>query len=329
MNHPTKLPYIMIRWTLATISIFVSFGVFPVQAQKISRLKPERFTPRSVTSYDNFKLIPIFYQDQLITLEAFAEKLLVRFSQDVSMKKNALSWLAQLLFYPESSFDQQIFFIKDDIAKDILGLNIKANQRYSYLEMEEIWGHMLEVIQNIKSKPMEEWREADKDVLMLFENLSQYIVMSSSFSFTFPHDDFEMKYTNNFSSFGFNEEQAALLSYIDIALQAETLNEKLEFFRQFKNSDFSDEQQEMERVVESFYQWSLMNRDQYFKIIPIYKNGQLIWVSPWDSIALTISTENGKNRLRQLQDMAQAYWNGHQIKFDLSVKLFMRSTSDR
>ena len=90
-------------------------------------------------AFENFKSIPILHEGRIKPLDTYARNLLIQFSsKDSYDHKDAVLWLAKLLFTPERTSDDKIFLINNPEIATALNIKAEEHRRYSFGELKNV-----------------------------------------------------------------------------------------------------------------------------------------------------------------------------------------------
>ncbi len=302
------------------LSLFFVLLAPLAMAQPICPLDGKPIKPQGVKSLQSFKHIAILDQGRVKPLETYAQNLLLQFSgQRTVGRKPAIRWLADFLFAPETSKSDQIFLINNPEILNALGVNPEAKRRYSFEQLEAGYPKLAELAQASRQMEKKNRSLVEEEIIRVEENLRLYSELSHVFMFALPHSDFALDNPQALQKFGLPE-NAGALSFIDIALRAEMMKSSLDVLSTKSQSQWSESEKQIVRVLTNLYHWSLYYRELPFTIIPSFKPADEKWLSPWDALNNDFQSNMARQELLALRTMVVTYWNGQQIEFDLAVK---------
>ncbi len=312
------------------IGLFLSFLCVSVSiAQEICPLTNRPIVPREVSSYSTFKEIAILENGRVKPLDTFARNLLLRLSGKTEFnKKDAVVWLTRLLFAPGETAKDKIFLINNpDIAKT-LGIKVDEHRRYSFSELEPHFEQISQLAQAADKIDSKKRDLVESELLRVYENVRTYSLLSLSFSFLMPNQDFTVTDPQLMKIFGLTG-KGQQMAFFDVAMQADALQNIIAPVAKMPQSQWTPTQKDAIALVNNLFNWSSLYHDLPFTIIPSYEKSQSIWLSPWDAMTNGIQIDEGRAELDALNQMSIAYWKGDQINFDLGGKTFIGSIQKR
>ena len=307
------------------IFIFIiSWGVLSnTYAQQICPL-PQNIKPKGVSSLDSFKRITVLGDERISTVDSFARNMLIRFSGKASLdEKSAVDWFTKLLFASESTRKDKVFRINNEVLM-ILEISSEQKGLYSYAEIEPSLQKLTNLAE-VSSEIEEHNRNAiNNDILSLYQNIALYTNLANSFAFAIPSTDFQVN----------NEDVARLLnlpngknlySFFDIASKAETIMSATESVDQKAIEERTPQEEESLRLLGNLFRWSMYYENNAFRIIPSFDPRDNSLLSPWGAINADFKKKEIQEELSHLRDIVVHYWNGEQLQFDMTVRLFQNS----
>ncbi len=252
---------------------------------------------KGLKSYGVLKAMPILDDGRIKPLDTYARNLLIRFSgKDSFERKDAIQWLARLLFAPETTKDDKIFLINNPDIALALSIPPEKARRYSFAQLQKNYPKLLELAQSAQNITEKERSIVESEILRVFENLRFYAQLSHDFAFVFPHPDF-----NN-------------ATFLDTALTADQMRAVMANIEDKAQSQYTKEERRTLMLLSNLFSWSLNYKDLPLAIIPSKKG----WLSPWDAITHDFKDSDTRLLLVSWRNMAVAFWSGQQIEFDLA-----------
>ncbi len=121
---------------------------------------------------------------RLKPLDTFARSLLTQFSgKDHYGKKNASTWLAALLFNPDSTANDKVFLINNPDIAIALGMPIDPHRRYSPADVKKVYPKLAELQVQAAAIPDKERSLVENEIMRVFNNINQYADLSRAFAF--------------------------------------------------------------------------------------------------------------------------------------------------
>ncbi len=179
LKKPRVLNTLPISLTVKTVTIILlSTFIFPSISQADSY--KDVFLNRPL--HDAFATIPIQNQGRIKPIDTFARSILETFSgRDYTENNDAVTWIARVLFTPETVQSEKIFRIQNNAVRDTLGLTDRTGHRYSITEIipaltraRDIWGPLT-------TRPQKDLSLPQKQLLELVQNVDTYIDLSGTF----------------------------------------------------------------------------------------------------------------------------------------------------
>lgn len=272
--------------------------------------------------------LPVLEGGRIMPLDSYARLKLLQFSGRSSLgEEPALSWLARLLFSPESVEGDQIFLVNHPEVIEALGLDPGERRRFSFSELHTGLVKLHEMALKAFEIKDEDRSPVEKEILRLYHNLSQYAELVQAFQFSIDHRDFEVS----------SDEVRALLelppsegnSFLDIFLRASRMSDTLSVLEKTEPSEWTEVQKAIYELSSHLFEWSRHHRSLPVTMIPLQGHGQEDWVSAWDVLSLGLVTPELRQEAALLQDMARHYRAGRQLEFDLAAHTFERSVLKR
>jgi len=309
------------KYQCLILTLAVLFLAQTLNGQEQQSQSQNRIVPKTVNT-DSLRRIAILKNGRIKPLDTYARNLLLQFSGRHSYEgEPAMDWLARFLFSPEVTHHDKIFLINNPDIATTLDIEPDGKRRYSYAQIEPAFVHLEELAQAAGKIDQKKRDVVESEIIRVFENVRQYMLLSVSFSFAFPHPDFALNNKKTLEILGFPA-NIRKYSYIDIAFKASEFHDLTRPLEQLPEDQWNAQQREVVRIVNNLFQWSMIYRDLPFHIIPSHELSDETWMSPWDTIYGSLSSEQGRSELSALRDMMVHYWNGEQIEFNLAVSNF-------
>ncbi len=321
----------MARNKQKSIILFFSLAFLTFCVTGFSKENPDKETaqPRRMLSAEKFRCIPILDGGRIKPLETFAQNVLLQFSGRTKyQKESAAAWLAKLLFTPEATLEDKVFLINNPAIAEALGITAQPKRRYSFKELEPALDKLRELATAAEAIEPKNRDVIEQELVRLYANVQAYTQLSLVFAFTRPHDDFSITQNDLKESLQLNLNQERF-SFWDIAQHADELRGLIEPLGNAAANGWTDKQREILQLVNNLYHWSTAYHDLPLKIIPSFIPADEVWSSPWDVMPMALSVAEGRQEMSALSQMAQAYANGEQLKFDLAAKQFIDSVETR
>jgi len=307
------------KYNICILFILMGQNAFGQAFCPLDRKSP---TPKGLNSYHMFKSIAILDEGRIKPLDTYAENLLLKFSGKRTFNKRpAVDWTIKLLFAPAATVNDKVFLINNPEIPVALGMDVEEKRRYSYAQIQLGYSKLFELAKMANSIDEKERVSVDQEILRVFENVRHFAELSHVFEFAFPHPDFEIVRGSVREKLQLPKTQQSF-SFLDIALSANFIRETTARLTVTNMKEWDGDEKELMRLLAGLFQWSMMSKDLPFNIIPAVDESDEIWLSPWDAISNSFHSEQIQDEIVLLRDMVFSYWNGSQIKFDISTRAF-------
>lgn len=310
------------KTTFISITIFLDLILSPhvLYAQAVCPLDSLR--PKEVKSLESFKRVLVLNQGRIKPLETYAQSLLLQFSgKRHYQKESAIQWLARFLFAPRATFNDKIFLINNPEILEALKVEPDKHRRYSYRQLEAGYDKLRELAQFISSIDEKKQSVVDKEILRVYSNVDLFLRLSGAFSFAVPHPDFNLESAETKALLGLPKDQNQF-SFYDIIEKSEALNKVSMELQEQLPKDWTDAQKDVATIFNALDFWSQNYSNCPIGLIPSKSFEDEKWFSPMDTILFGFQDPVYNQEIKFLREMAIHYWNGSQLEFDTSVKIF-------
>jgi len=279
-------------------------------------------------SVDSMAKWPVLEGGRVMPFDSYARLKLLQFSGKSTIdNESALSWMARLLFMPETVENQQVLMINHPEVAESLGIAPGDRRRFSFAELHTGLHKLHEMAVKAFDIPDENRSPVEKEILRIYHNVSQYAELVQAFQFTLNHPDFAIQSEEINTLLGLPPSEG--YSFLDIFLRASRMSDTLETLEKTDPRQWTDRQKEIYNLSSRLYQWSQHHQALPVVMIPLHGHGKEDWVSPWDILALGLVTPELRQEVAQLQDVVRHYLAGRQLEFDLAAHGFERSVLKR
>ncbi len=279
-------------------------------------------------SAESMARLPVLEGGRIMPFDSYARLKLLQFSGKSSYEETSgLDWMAQLLFRPETMQGAQVFMINHPEVPEALGIDPGDRRRFSFAELHTGLAKLHEMATAAFEIADEERSPVEKEILRVYQNITEYAELVQAFQFSEPHADFVLE----------NGELADLLelpvgekhSFLDVFLRASRMSGVMSEVEGLPREQWTDTQRAAFQLSSLLYQWSQHHRALPPVMLPLHGHGDEDWVGPWDILAMGLVTPELRREVALLQDVARAYRSGAQLDFDLAAKNFERSVLKR
>lgn len=312
--------------------ILFLFIAFLLAGQTFTFAGEEKRTAPQLKNFTEFSRLATLDEGRLKPLDTYARTVLLQFSGKRTYNKQpAIQWLAKLVFTPWETEDDKVFLINSPEIPSGINVAADTHRRYSYKELEPGLMKLRELAIAADAIEQKDRSLVEAEILRVYHNLSVYIKLRNSFSFTIPHSDFAIQNPAVKAVLDFPPSKN-LFSFLDIAVTADQINEETRILEKKKSDQWSADEKDFMRLLRNLYQWSLNAADKEtgMVIMPLLNtNNDEVWLSPWEMARQNFSDPEARKELLLIQKMADAFRAGSQLDFDIAAKAFNISVSKR
>lgn len=234
--------------------------------------------------------LPILHDGRVMPLDTFARLHLMQFSGKRTLQnQSAMVWMMNLLFDPESTFDQPVFLINNHEVLEAIGVPLtetlagggSSTRRFSF-------NHLLPGLETLETlaRQADQMEAGDRgpvenEILRVFSNVYTYRALGLAFAFIRPTpalhiEDLPLKQTLGLDP---REEDFA---YFELRPLAEKLSGR---FRQSNETgvppDVSDAEMNFLLSMSEFWH---RNQRMPFMVLPAAPHGEPVWLPPFDAL---------------------------------------------
>jgi ABC-type transport system involved in cytochrome c biogenesis permease subunit len=316
------------RHFILSFALIIGLAATATGAQMICPLNGEDLKPQGLRSFEVLKRFPVLEDGRVKPLDTYARTVLVQFSGRQSFnRKPAIEWFAQLLFAADSTKNDKIFLINNPAIPSELGLEVDKHRRYSFAQLEKKIDKLSELAQSAVRIPEKERDVVEAEIIRVYDNLRLYVDLSHVFEFAFPSAEFTIQDPAVVQRLGLPQGQEQF-SFLDIAFVADPMREVLDSVKDRSSSQWTPSERKTIEILSNLFHWSLLYKNLPLAIIPSGEDHSR-WDSPWDALASGFHGEAIRTEMNALRNMVVSYWNGEQIQFDVSARLYLSSIRPR
>jgi ABC-type transport system involved in cytochrome c biogenesis permease subunit len=294
--------------------------LFTAQGIVLAKDKPAQNEESSIR-LNEFGKVAILDEGRVKPVETYARTVLLQFSGKRTFnKKPATNWLAKLLFTPWATAEDKVFLINSPEIPQAINITPDPHRRYSFAQLENGLMKFRELAIAADAIDQKERSVVEQEILRVYNNLSLYLKLRNSFSFTIPNDEFSIENQTIKTALDFPATKNSF-SFLDIALTADRLNEETKPLEKKKSEQWTADEKDFMRLLRNLYQWSLnaSEKENGMVILPLSAD-QEIWISPWEMTHHNFADPQVRQQLALIQKMSDAYRNNAQLDFDISTK---------
>ena len=277
---------------------------------------------------NEFKKIIIVEQGRLKPLDTYAKNVALKFSGRSKINgKDAIGWLAELLFDPESTYEDRIFLINNPEVLEAIGVKPNSHRRYSFKELELGIAKLHEYAAKSLEKEDKDRTPIEREFLRVFNNFHNYIQLINSLQFNAVHSDFQVEHEDTRIKLGLKTNGNSLFQIIQKSDELESFMSK---FSSVSSAQLAESDKDIVRLAFNLYRWIENHRsytdafglEDKLAIVPVKMDEDSVveWISPWD--LLLKSQVAYKQELFDLNIMYKAYRAADQAAFDKIVSEF-------
>ncbi len=147
-------------------------------------------TKKPEFDYRWFAKLPVLHEGRIKPLDSFARIYLQHFyGNDKLLDRQAIAWLADTIFSPETASKQQIFRVNSDKDAVILGLRPRKPLLYSYEELSTIIDSRQSMLQDIITQNSGDKLTKNEQLLWdMYKNIADYAQIMRSLALVMPMD---------------------------------------------------------------------------------------------------------------------------------------------
>lgn len=312
--------------------VFVPFGGL-AGAQSSQRITA------GVENLDAFARLPVLQDGREMPVDSFARLMLKSMSGrqaindkdkngDTLYKESAVSWLARAFFHPASVATNQIFVVDHPGVLDALGIPQNKGRRYSYDDLQPVGRALADMAMKANEVPEKERDLVQKETMQLFANLTQFLMLTSTFEFARPHPDFAIDDPGVREVLNLDSDQI-MFSFLDIYNQLGNVRERVIAIAAKPQEEWTEVEHGLMNISSRLFQWSRQFQNLPFAIVPAAPHGDSVWLSPWDALHTAGADKAMMSAVVELGKLATAYQLGDQAGFDRVAQQFTQIVESR
>ncbi len=284
--------------------------------------------PAATVSLAAMSRLPVLEGGRVMPMDSYARLKLLQFSGKSSYQgEAALDWMGRLLFLPESVQADQVFLINHPEVPEALGIDPGERRRFSFSELHTGLAKLHEMATKSFEIADEERSPVEKEILRVYQNLSEFSQLNQAFQFAVPHREFVVGESEVSEWIGLAAGETN--TFLDVFLRASRLSGHISEMEKLPPEQWTVAQREAFRLSASLFDWNQHHRELPPAMIPLHGHGDETWVGPWDVLSMGLATPELRHDITSLQDMSLAYRRNMQLEFDLAAKNLERSVLKR
>lgn len=270
---------------------------------------------------NKIKEIKIHDSGRIKPLDTYAKTMLLIINgKSTFLNEEAITWLARVMWKPETTVDDKVFKIVFDEVLISLGIRPDKGRRYSYNQLFRSFKTLSQLSSLGYSKTEGERTSGDKEFIRVYENFVLYSRMMNSFLFSLPVQNFYINSKEVRKELNLGDEN--YFSYINIMEISSQLKAKVSQINQKKASSLSGRDSLLIELSQNYDNF-LKNFEQLpFAMFPSYTHGEK-WFSLWDIFKISSGKNIVKGEIKLLDEIVNAYSKKDQEEFDEKVEQFI------
>jgi ABC-type transport system involved in cytochrome c biogenesis permease subunit len=226
-----------------------------------------------------FRQIPILHEGRVKPMDSFARTLLLAlYGKTALPDRSAVSWLMELLFDPQTSYQRRVFSISNPEVVNAVGLSWRSEHIYSFNELSKALQANQDIIQSLEGVQDSQRTPAQQQLLELYLKTLTYVIVSESLSLIQPRFTIDDQLLADRLHLPKDKE----LTFLDL-MPHETelftiISKKHNELNQLKEKSFAV-------LALNYMQISQQRRATIFRIIPPqWQNDGDNWSAPWETL---------------------------------------------
>lgn len=257
-----------------------------------------------------FRQIPILHEGRVKPMDSFARALLLALHGKTSLPDmSAISWLAELLFDPQKSYQRRVFSISNPDVLNAVGLSWRSEHIYSFNEISKAFQANQGIIKSLEGGQDSQRTPAQQQLMELYFKTLTYVIVSESLSLIQPRFTIDDQSLADRLYLPKGKE----LTFLDL-LPHETevfalVSKKHEELNQLKEKSLAV-------LALNYMQISQQRKATLFRIIPPQWQHEKsdAWTAPWETLLEGGSSLQSAEYMKLWKKLAFAYTH-----HDLSV----------
>lgn len=247
-----------------------------------------------------FSQIPILHEGRVKPLDSFARALLLAVYGKTSLPDmSAASWLAELLFDPEKSYQRRVFNISNPEVLNAVRLEWRSEHIYSFNEISTAFQANQSMLHSLASVQDSQRTPAQQQLLELYFKTLTFIDVSKSLSLIHPRFIIEDQSFADRLHLPKGEE----LTFLDL------LPHETEIFALVSKSAHKEpKEKSLAILARNYIQISQQREATIFRIIPPqWQHDGDVWTAPWETLLEGRGSPDTAKYMEQWKKLAFAY----------------------
>ncbi|VAW11923.1 hypothetical protein MNBD_BACTEROID05-825, partial [hydrothermal vent metagenome] len=291
-------------------------------AQEICPLNGVPLKPKGIVNLDEFRKIAVLESGRVKPLDTYARNVLLRLSGKRSFdKEDAIVWFSRLLFASQETANDKVFLINHPEVAVALGIEPQEKRRYSYSQLRPVTEKLTDLARSSFQIEEESRGIVENEILRVYQNVLLYAQLTYTFNFAFPDPAFTVS-TLEIKKLLDMKGPYSQLSFLDVALKANILHEYMATLEKSEFKSWTVAQKEVALLAQKMFEWSMYYQKLPVEIVPSFDPQDESWLSPWDSLSVSLHQESKRKEAVYFAQMMASYWGGKDFKFNLAVKQY-------
>lgn len=272
--------------------------------------------------YDAFSHIPLLHEGRIKPMESFARALIKSMSGD-NQTDNATSmkWLAEVLFDPAAASDRPLFIIRSPVLVNVMGLEKRKGERYSYSELLPALTAQQDTIGRLLKREPKGYSDSERELVRVFEMTGLYSELANSFSLFTPIEGISKDLRDALKL----PPEGELNFYSMLKVRYE-LGKKLKAIvdkKKNKVASYTTLEQDIAQLSYKLDSREAMQRyNALLRVVPGEWNDKEEWLSPWQVIARSEGSPQSAQLFTLWQGLQKAWKMQDAAKWkEISTKL--------
>lgn len=249
--------------------------------------------------------IPVLHEGRIKPLDTVARIMLQQFhGSDSFGNASAITWMAELLFDPETAMNQPVFCVPSPSVRAMIELPQEASHCYSYRVLSKQLETRKNQITQIAAKSNDTLSASEKAIWQLYEDVADFSQLAGSFSLLLPLDievpqGFDIKVPQGKPT------------YRDLVKHLRPMREALGKLVKQRGEDFNHytpAQQQLALCAFLLDSLEAAGRgNQLLRVVPAQWNDSQEWYSPWALLQSGQGSPQSAQMMQLWQQLAQSY----------------------
>ncbi len=277
-------------------------------------------------SLKRFARIVVMESGRKKPMDTYARTTLLRLSGKRSLgDRDALEWLAGLVFDPPSVGDERVFLSDTPEIADALGIE-RRKRRYSFTDIHPGFRKLEALAARARELNGSDLSAFDRELIRLHTNTMLYMRLFAALGFLDPYPAFRV--TDSALAAGLGLDSAGMmLSCWELMRHSDTLRSVMLAVRNTPAEERTATENAVVSLVSGLYRTTASMGNPPPHLIPAIDSGREQWYGPWGYIAAMGSSSLRDPLVSGLAAMRRAYRSGDSRAFDRAVEGFIEAAN--